>query len=76
MTKLNQILLERDYTQSDLQKLIYAKSGFVMSRHHISRIVNGHLTNLKLETITIIAEALNVKVDDISELKNIKKTNL
>ena len=76
MTKFSQILIDKNYTQSDLQKLIYAKSGFVMSRNHISRIVNGHLTNLKLETITVIAEALDVKVDDISELKNIKKTNL
>ena len=76
MTKLSKLLEERNYSQSDLQKLIYAKSGFVMSRHHISRIVNGHLKNLKLETITIIAEALGVKVDEISELKNIKKTNV
>jgi DNA-binding Xre family transcriptional regulator len=76
MTKLEQILMDKGYTQSDLQKLIYAKSGFVMSKSHISRIANGHLTDIKLSTITLMAEALDVKVDDLSELKNIRKQNI
>jgi DNA-binding Xre family transcriptional regulator len=76
MGKLETILLEKGYTQSDLQKLIYAKSGFVMSKSHISRIANGHLKDIKLSTITLIAEALDVKVDDLNELKNIRKNNV
>jgi|GEM_PF-4913678 len=76
MTKLQNVLKEKRYSQNDLQKLIYANSGFVMSKSHISRIVNGRIKNLSLETITIIAEALRVKVDDINDLTNIKKQNV
>lgn len=75
MTKLQQILNERNLLQGDLIRMIYKKSGFKMGRERISRICSGNLTNFHIESAVMIAEALDVEVDKIIELKNVRKTN-
>lgn len=74
-TKLESILLERSLSQGDLMRLIYQRSGFKIGRDRISKICTGRLKNYTMETAVMIAEALDVPVDDIIELKDIKKTN-
>ena len=41
----------------------------------ISKITTGRMKNYSLETAVMIAEALEISVDEIVELKNIKKEN-
>lgn len=74
-TKLEQILIERGMSQGDLMRLIKQKSGFKIGRDRISKITTGRMKNYSLETAVMIAEALEVPVDHIVELKNIKKEN-
>jgi DNA-binding Xre family transcriptional regulator len=74
-TKLEQILIERGMSQGDLMRLIKQKSGFKIGRDRISKITTGRMKNYSLETAVMIAEALEISVDDIVELKNIKKEN-
>ena len=75
MTKLEQILDKRNMSQGDLMRLIKKRSGFKMGRDRISKICSGKMTNYMVETAVLIAEALNLKVDKIIELENIKKKN-
>ena len=75
ITKLQKILLDRGMTQADLMRAITKQTGFQVGRDRISRIVNGNLKNYTLETAVMIAESLGVGVDDIVELKEIKKSN-
>jgi transcriptional regulator with XRE-family HTH domain len=74
-TKLEQILIERGMSQGDLMRLIKQKSGFKIGRDRISKITTGRMKNYSLETAVMIAEALDIPVDYIVELKNIKKEN-
>lgn len=74
-TKLEQILIERGMSQGDLMRLIKQKSGFKIGRDRISKITTGRMKNYSLETAVMIAEALEISVDEIVELKNIKKEN-
>lgn len=74
-TKIELILNKRDLSQTDLQSLIQNKSGFKIGRDRISKIVTGKIKNYTLETAKMIAEALDVKIDDIVELENIRKNN-
>jgi|688.fasta_scaffold23799_2 DNA-binding Xre family transcriptional regulator len=74
-TKIELILSQRNLSQTDLQRLIQDKSGFKIGRDRISKIVTGKIKNYTLETAKMISEALNVKIDDIVELENIKKNN-
>lgn len=76
VTKIEKILNDRGLTQSDLRRLIQAKSGFLMGRDRVSKICTGRLTNYTAQTAKMIAEALDVKVDDIIEYENVKKTNI
>jgi DNA-binding Xre family transcriptional regulator len=75
MTKLEQILTEREMSQGDLVRLIRDRSGFKVGRDRISKICTGRLTNYTMETAVMIAEALGVTIDDLVELKDIKKEN-
>lgn len=75
MTKLESILLDRNLSQGDLMRLIYQRSGFKIGRDRISKICTGRLKNYTMETAVMIAEALEVPVDDIIELKDIRKSN-
>lgn len=74
-TKLESLLLQRNLSQGDLIRLIYDKSGFKIGRDRISKICTGRMKNYTMETAVMIAEALDVKVDDIVELRDIKKAN-
>jgi DNA-binding Xre family transcriptional regulator len=62
-------------SQGDLVRLIQAKSGFRVGRDRISKICTGRLTNYTVETARMISEALEVSMDEIVELENIKKEN-
>ncbi len=75
MTKIESILNERNMSQGDLVRLIKRKSGFKIGRDRISKICTGRLKNYTMETAVMIAEALEVPVDSIIELSNIRKEN-
>ena len=74
-TKIEAILMDRNMSQGDLMRLIQNKSGFRIGRDRISKICTGRLKNYTMETAVMIAEALEVSIDDITELKDIKKSN-
>jgi DNA-binding Xre family transcriptional regulator len=74
-TKLELILQERGMSQGDLMRLIRDKSGFKIGRDRISKICTGRLKNYTLETAVMISEALEVPVDEIVELKEVRKVN-
>ena len=75
MTKLENLLNERGMTQADLMRAITTKTGFQIGRDRISKIVNGKLVNYTIETAAMIAETLEVKIDDIVEIKKVRKKN-
>ncbi len=75
MTKIEAILLERRMSQGDLVRLIQRKSGFKIGRDRISMICTGRLKNYTMETAVMIAEALEVPLDAIVEISNVKKEN-
>jgi hypothetical protein len=62
-------------SQGDLMRLIRDKSGFKIGRDRISKICTGRLKNYTLETAVMISEALEIPVDEIVELKEIRKVN-
>lgn len=74
-TKIEKILRERNMSQGDLVRLIKAKSGFKIGRDRISKICTGRLTNYTVETAKMISEALEVSMDEIVEIENVKKIN-
>jgi hypothetical protein len=67
MTKLARLLKERGMTQRDLQREIMNQHGFKIGDDRISKMVNGKLTNYHIQTAKMVADSLNVKVDDIIE---------
>jgi hypothetical protein len=62
-------------SQGDLMRLIRDKSGFKIGRDRISKICTGRLKNYTLETAVMISEALEIPVDEIVELREIRKVN-
>ena len=74
-TKLDTILQERGMSQGDLVRLIRSKSGFKIGRDRISKICTGRLKNYTIETAVMISEALEIPVDEIIEIKDVKKNN-
>lgn len=75
MTKLENILRERNLSQGDLMRLVKQRTGFRVGRDRISKICSGVLKNYHLETAVMISEALEVPIQDIVELSNVKKEN-
>jgi transcriptional regulator with XRE-family HTH domain len=75
MTKLELLLQQRGMSQGDLMRLIKDKSGFKIGRDRISKICTGRLKNYTLETAVMISEALEIPVDEIVELKEVRKVN-
>ena len=69
MTKLSIILTKRGMTQRDLQRAIMSKYGFKMGDDRISKMVAGKITNVSLRTAKMIADTLDVKIDDIAEIE-------
>jgi DNA-binding Xre family transcriptional regulator len=74
-TKIDRILRDRNMSQGDLVRLIKAKSGFKIGRDRISKICTGRLTNYTVETARMISEALEVPMDEIVDIENVKKYN-
>jgi transcriptional regulator with XRE-family HTH domain len=74
-TKLEVLLQERGMSQGDLMRLIKEKSGFKIGRDRISKICTGRLQNYTLETAVMISEALGIPLDEIVELKEVRKVN-
>lgn len=74
-TKLEVLLQERGMSQGDLMRLIKDKSGFKIGRDRISKICTGRLQNYTLETAVMISEALGIPLDEIVELKEVRKVN-
>ena len=68
MTKLGKILKEKNLTQRDLQRAILNTHGIKLGDDRISRMVTGKLTNYHISTAKMIADVLQVKIDDIVEL--------
>jgi DNA-binding Xre family transcriptional regulator len=67
MTKLAFILAERGMSQRDLQRQIFSKHGFKLGDDRISKMVNGKQKNYHIQTAKLLAETLEVKIDDIIE---------
>ena len=65
MTKLAKLLEDRGWTQRDLQREILDRYNFKLGDDRISRMVNGKLTNYHLNTAKMVADALQVTIDDI-----------
>ena len=68
MTKLAKILIDKNMTQRDLQRAIKQKHNIFLGDDRISRMVTGRLTNYHIQTAKILADVLEVKIDDIVEL--------
>ena len=67
MTKLAKILEERGMTQRDLRRRMFETHGVLLGDDRISKMVNGKLKNYQLKTAKLIADTLQVKIDDICE---------
>jgi len=67
MTKLAKILIRKKMSQRDLQRAIFDKCNVFIADDRISKMVNGILTNYHVNTAKILADALEVKIDDIIE---------
>lgn len=67
MTKLAKILSDKGMEQKELQALIYQKHNIVLGRDRICKMVNGILTNYHIRTAKLIANTLEVTIDDIVE---------
>lgn len=67
MTKLQSILLDREMSQRDLQRAIFMKFGVLIGDDRISKMVSGRLTNYHINTAKLIAQTLEVSLDDIVE---------
>lgn len=64
-TKLATLLNELGWTQRDLQRAILEKHDFKLGDDRISKMVTGRLKNYHIRTAKLIAETLEVKIDDI-----------
>ena len=65
MTKLQVLLSDKKMTQGDLQRAIKNKHGVLLGRDRISRLVSGIIHNYHTNTAKIIADTLEVTIDDI-----------
>jgi DNA-binding Xre family transcriptional regulator len=73
MTKLEEILLERDMSQGDLIKIINKNTGQKLGRDRVSKICTGRLKNYTIRTAVMIKDALEVKFEDFIEYDIPKK---
>ena len=65
MTKLQQLLIEKEMTQRDLQRAILNKQNVFIGDDRISKLVNGIQKNVTMKTAKLVADTLGVKIDDI-----------
>lgn len=66
-TRLKQLMHERNISQLDLRDLIYERFGELYGPDRISNMVNGHNVNCTVRSYLLVAEVLQVPVDDILE---------
>ena len=64
-TKLSKILQDRKMNYRDFQLLVHEKTGYYLGSDRISKITTGKQKDLLVSTAKKIAEALNVKLDEI-----------
>jgi transcriptional regulator with XRE-family HTH domain len=67
MTKLQTILNSKGMSQRDLQRAIKSKFNILLGDDRISKMVSGKLSNYHVNTAKIIAQTLDVSLDDIVE---------
>jgi DNA-binding Xre family transcriptional regulator len=65
MTKLQQLLIDKEMTQRDLQRAILEKQNVFIGDDRISKLVNGVQKNVTMKTAKLVADTLGVKIDDI-----------
>lgn len=65
MTKLQQLLIDKEMTQRDLQRAILEKQNVFIGDDRISKLVNGVQKNVTMKTAKLFADTLEVKIDDI-----------
>tara|TARA_R100001015_G_C4591776_1_gene147237 strand:+ start:656 stop:913 length:258 start_codon:yes stop_codon:yes gene_type:complete len=75
-TKLKQILIKKNMTQSELYHLIKDNCKTYLGKDVISRIVNGKKTNYEIFTLLKICMALNVTPNQIIEKEDFLKTQI
>jgi DNA-binding Xre family transcriptional regulator len=67
MTKLQEILNVKGMSQRDLQRAVKSKFNILLGDDRISKMVSGKVTNYHVNTAKIIAQTLDVSIDDIVE---------
>jgi DNA-binding Xre family transcriptional regulator len=65
MTKLQQLLIDKEMTQRDLQRAILEKQNVFIGDDRISKLVNGVQKNVTMKTAKLVSDTLGVKIDDI-----------
>lgn len=65
--RLKEILEEYGVKQTDLRRIIKAKGLKPINHDRISRMYNGKLVNVSLETLDTLCKALNCSYDDLIE---------
>jgi len=66
-TKLQRILIQRGFSQSDLQKKVLVNTGIKIEPYRVSKIVNGSIKNYFTDTARAIAKTLEVSIEEILE---------
>ena len=68
ITKLEQLMLDKQITQGEIIERIKKKTGIKIGRDRISRMASGTLHNYTIETAVLVADALGVKIGSIVDL--------
>jgi len=66
-TKLQRLLIQRGFSQSDLQKKVLVNTGIKIEPYRVSKIVNGSIRNYFTDTARAIAKTLEVSIEEILE---------
>jgi transcriptional regulator with XRE-family HTH domain len=74
MTKIEDILLDKNMTQGDLIRSIEVNTGHRIGRDRISMICTGKLKNYTIKTAKMISDALGTPIDSFVELEVKKKS--
>ena len=65
MTKLAEALIKKKMSQRDLQWAIQNKFNVKIGDDRISKMSSGRLSNYNIKTALMIAESLNLTLNDI-----------
>jgi len=75
-TKLKQLLVKRNITQSELYEIIKERCKSYLGKDVISRIVNGKKQNYEIYTLLKICMALDITPNQIIEKDDFIETQL